>query len=173
MFIREVVGFKMPWFFMGGKWAAPWLSPGCLYLYRYNFHLYLIYLCEGCELGYFHDLHCSVSVLLNCLMILCCLCSLPVPSNSESSNSDATGGKQLELIDDHVRNSGSGSPVSVSASELQLNGKREGSSPENLDNFANIGLVQDTSQPYVPPDSQQQQDASELQSFSVSLFLIK
>lgn len=92
---------------------------------------------------------------------------LPVPSSSESSSNDATGGKQLELIDDHVRNSGSGSPVSVSASELQLNGKREGSSPENLDNFADIGLVQDTSQPYVvPSDSQQQQDASELQSFS-------
>lgn len=106
-------------------------------------------------------------------MILCYPCSLPVSSNSESSSNDATGGKQLELIDDHVRNSGSGSPVSVSASELQLNSKREGSSPENLDNFADIGLVQDTSQPYVPPDSQRQQDASELQSFSVSLFFIE
>ncbi|KAL3511638.1 hypothetical protein ACH5RR_024355 [Cinchona calisaya] len=91
---------------------------------------------------------------------------LPAFSAPESSSSEPASNKPLDLMDDHARNSGSGSPVSVSVSDHQLNDKNEASSTQNLENYAHIGLVRDNSASYVPPESQQQQDTSELPNFS-------
>ncbi|XP_034900257.1 uncharacterized protein [Populus alba] len=89
--------------------------------------------------------------------------SLPV-SCPESSSEDAPGGKQIELLDDQARNSESDSPEAGLASEHQL--PEESSSPPDLDNYADIGLVRNSSPSYAPSESQQQQDHPELPSFS-------
>ncbi|GKV00826.1 hypothetical protein SLEP1_g13448 [Rubroshorea leprosula] len=83
----------------------------------------------------------------------------------DTSSDDAAGSKPVDGLDDQVRNSGSGSPASDAASEHHLLDKRDSSSPQNLDSYADIGLVQDNSPSYAPPGSQQQQDPSELPSF--------
>lgn len=85
-------------------------------------------------------------------------------SAPESSSDDASGNKQVELLDEQVRSSGSDSPASGEMSEHQLPDKS--SSPPNLDNYADIGLVRDNSPPYAPSESQQQLDPPELPSFS-------
>lgn len=91
-------------------------------------------------------------------------CSLSAP---ESTTDDASSSKQGDLIDEKVRNSGSDSPTSGAASENQLPDKKESSSPRNLDNYADIGLVQDNSPSYAPSESQQH-DHPEIPGFSVS-----
>lgn len=85
---------------------------------------------------------------------------------SESSTDDPVGSKQLDLADDRVQNQGSTSPGSGVILDQKLADNRESSSPENLGNYADAGLVQDNSASYTPPESQQQQDASNLSSFS-------
>ncbi|XP_010314322.1 uncharacterized protein [Solanum lycopersicum] len=85
---------------------------------------------------------------------------------SESSTDDPVGSKQLDLADDHVQNPESTSPVSDVISDQKLSDNRESSSPEDLGNYADVGLVQDKSASYTPPESQQQQNASNLSSFS-------
>lgn len=90
---------------------------------------------------------------------------------SESSTDDPVGSKQLDLADDHVQNPESTSPVSDVISDQKLSDNRESSSPEDLGNYADVGLVQDKSASYTPPESQQQQNASNLSSFSVSFVL--
>lgn len=94
------------------------------------------------------------------------LCSLSV-SAPESSCDDASGSKQVDLLEDQVRNSGSDSPPSAAASDHQLPDK-ESSSPQNFDNYEDIGLVRDNSPSYTPSESQHQ-DPPELSGFSVSL----
>ncbi|KAJ6711695.1 HYDROXYPROLINE-RICH GLYCOPROTEIN-LIKE [Salix purpurea] len=89
--------------------------------------------------------------------------SLPA-SAPESSSDDASGGKQVELLDDQARNYGSDSPAASLESEHPLPVKS--SSPLNLDNYADIGLVRNSSPSYAPSESQQQQDHLELPSFS-------
>ncbi|XP_027125775.2 uncharacterized protein [Coffea arabica] len=91
---------------------------------------------------------------------------LPASSAPESSTNDSASSRPQDLIDDHVRNSGSGSPASVSVPDHQLLDKKEVSNAQNLENYPDVGLVQDSSASYVPPDSQQQQDTSELPNFS-------
>ena len=100
------------------------------------------------------------------LMLLCVIicCSLSAP---ESTTDDSSSSKQVDLNDEKNRNSGSDSPRSGSASENQLPDKKESSSPRTLDNYADIGLVQDNSPSYAPSESQQQ-DHPELPGFSVS-----
>lgn len=84
------------------------------------------------------------------------------------SSDDVSGSKQVDLQDDHVRNTGSESPASDAASEQQLPDHKESLSPQNLDNFADIGLVRDNSPSYVPSESQQlQQDSHDMPGFSV------
>ncbi|CAK7356545.1 unnamed protein product [Dovyalis caffra] len=85
-------------------------------------------------------------------------------SSPESSSDDASGGKQIEVLDDQARNSGSDSPAAGLASEHPL--PEKSSSPPNLDNYADIGLVRNSSPSYAPLESQQQQDHPELPSFS-------
>ena len=77
----------------------------------------------------------------------------------------------MDVVDGHVRNSGSNSPASGSAFEHQLADNKESSSPQNLDDYADIGLVQDNSPSYTLSESQHQQDPPELPSFSVSPIL--
>ncbi|PIN24689.1 hypothetical protein CDL12_02571 [Handroanthus impetiginosus] len=88
--------------------------------------------------------------------------SVSVP---ESSGDEPAGSKQLQLVDDSVRSSGSNSPASGAMSDHQLTEQKDSSSPQNLDNYADVGLVQDNSTSYTP-ESLQQQDTSELPSFS-------
>ncbi|PNT55050.1 hypothetical protein POPTR_001G170700v4 [Populus trichocarpa] len=89
--------------------------------------------------------------------------SLPA-SAPDSSSDDASGGKQIELLDDQARNYGSDSPAASLESEHPL--PVNSSSPPNLDNYADIGLVRNSSPSYAPSESQQQQDHPELPSFS-------
>lgn len=67
-----------------------------------------------------------------------------------------------------MRNSESNSPDSGTATELQSADKRESSSPQALDTYAEIGLVRDRNSKYTP--APQHQDPSELLGFSVSLY---
>jgi hypothetical protein len=95
---------------------------------------------------------------------------LTVPA-SELSSDDVSGKKQVDLRDDQIRSSESESPASGAASEQQLPDNKESSSSQNLDNYANIGLVpvRDTSPSYAP--ASQQQDSHDMPGFSVSDYL--
>lgn len=88
----------------------------------------------------------------------------------ESSSVTSSGSKQGGLIDERVRNSGSNSPGSGAASEQEHADRKVSSSPQNMDSYADIGLVHDSNASYTPSESQlQQQDPPELPTFSVSL----
>lgn len=103
------------------------------------------------------------------LSILQCFYSQSVTAQ-EISTDDASGSRQVDLLDDQVRSSESNSPDSGIATELQSADKRESSSPQTLDTYAEIGLVRDRSPKYAP--ASQHQDPSELPGFSVSLHKI-
>ncbi|KAE8696373.1 Detected protein of unknown function [Hibiscus syriacus] len=90
--------------------------------------------------------------------------SLPV-SPPDTSSDDAAAGKPISILDDQLRNSGSDSPPSGTASEHQMSDKKDAPSPQNLGSYVDIGTVQDNSQPYAPSESQQQQDPPELPGF--------
>lgn len=88
----------------------------------------------------------------------------------KTSGNDISGSKLVDVLDDHVRNSGSNSPASGEASEHQLaDDIKDASSPENLDSYSDNGLVRDSGPFYGLSESQQLQDSSELASFSVSI----
>ncbi|XP_021294765.1 uncharacterized protein LOC110424510 isoform X2 [Herrania umbratica] len=87
-------------------------------------------------------------------------------SAPDTSSDDTAGGKPIEILEDQIGNSGSDSPPSGTASEHQLPDTKDTSSPQNLDGYADIGLVQDNSPSYAPSESQKQQDAPELPSFA-------
>ncbi|GMI93668.1 hypothetical protein like AT3G13990 [Hibiscus trionum] len=91
--------------------------------------------------------------------------SLPV-SPPDTSSDDDTAGKHINILDDQLRDSGSDSPPSGTASEHQLPDKKDAPSPQNVGSYADIGMVQDNSQSYAPSASQQQQDPPELPGFS-------
>ncbi|XP_050232433.1 uncharacterized protein LOC126681097 isoform X2 [Mercurialis annua] len=81
----------------------------------------------------------------------------------ESSGDDASGSKQVELLGEQVRNSGSDSPASGAMSENQSPDKSP--SPPDLDNYPDIGVVRNSS-PFAPSESQHQHNVPELPSFS-------
>ncbi|KAL5824263.1 hypothetical protein ACOSQ3_020326 [Xanthoceras sorbifolium] len=84
---------------------------------------------------------------------------------TKSSGNDVSGSKPADILNDQVRNSGSNSPASGESSEHQLpDDIKDTSSPQNLDNYADIGLIRDDI-PYALSESQQQ-DPPELASFS-------
>ncbi|KAK8664440.1 hypothetical protein V6N13_084231 [Hibiscus sabdariffa] len=87
-------------------------------------------------------------------------------SPPDTSSDDSTAGKQINILDDQLRDSGSDSPPSGTASEHQLPDKKDAPSPQNVGSYADIGMVQDNSQSYAPSESQQQQDPPELPGFS-------
>lgn len=89
----------------------------------------------------------------------------------DTSSDDSAAGMPNNIIDDQLRNSGSNSPPSGTASEHQLPDKKDASSPQNLGSYADIGMVHDNGQSYAPSEPQQQQDPPELPSFSVSIIL--
>ncbi|KAF3678913.1 hypothetical protein FXO38_00149 [Capsicum annuum] len=78
---------------------------------------------------------------------------------------------QLDLTNDCVQNLGSTSPGSDVILDQKLTDNKESSSPENLGNYLDVGLVQDNSASYTSPELHQQQDASNLSSFLVNLVL--
>ncbi|KAM1011036.1 hypothetical protein ACFX13_047179 [Malus domestica] len=85
-------------------------------------------------------------------------------SAAESCSDEASAINPVDLLD-HQVSSGSDSPASGVVAEHQLPENKETLSPQNLGNYADIGLVQDNSSSYAPSDSQQQ-DPPELQGFS-------
>ncbi|GFZ11720.1 dentin sialophosphoprotein, putative [Actinidia rufa] len=87
-------------------------------------------------------------------------------STPESSGDETSASKHVDLLDDQVRNSGSNSPASGAVSEHLLPDKKVSSSPQNLDTYADIGLVHTKSPSYNPSESQEEQDPPELPSFS-------
>ncbi|RZC01220.1 GBF-interacting protein 1-like isoform X2 [Glycine soja] len=90
--------------------------------------------------------------------------SLTVPA-PELSTDDVSGSKQVDLRDEHIRSSRSDSPVSGAASEQQLPDNKDSSNTQNLDNYANIGLVRDSSPSYAPSEPQQQ-DSHDMPGFA-------
>lgn len=72
------------------------------------------------------------------------------------------------MMDDSVRSSGSDSPGSGDLSDQTE--KKEPISPQNLNDYADVVLVQGNSPSYTT--DLQQQDTSELPSFSVSEFIL-
>ncbi|KAK2652394.1 hypothetical protein Ddye_012250 [Dipteronia dyeriana] len=91
--------------------------------------------------------------------------SSSVPA-SKSSGIDVSGSKPAEILNDQVINSESNSPTSGESSEHQLpDDIKDTSSPQNLDNYADIGLIRDNTPAYTLSESQQQ-DPPELTSFS-------
>lgn len=92
-------------------------------------------------------------------------------SAPESSSGETSVSKHVDIPDDQVRNSDSSSPASGAVPEHQLLVNKESSSPQNLDSYAEIGLVRSDSPSYPPSESQQQIDTPELPNFSVSQVL--
>ena len=89
-------------------------------------------------------------------------------SAPESSSDETSASKHIDLPDDQIRNSRSNSSESGVVSENELLDKNESSSPQKLDGYADIGLVHNNSASYIPFELQQQQEAPELVSLSVS-----
>ncbi|XVE51887.1 hypothetical protein DITRI_Ditri02bG0077000 [Diplodiscus trichospermus] len=87
-------------------------------------------------------------------------------SAPDTSSDGATGDKPVDILDDQHRNSGCDSPPSGTESEHQLHDNKDTSSPQNLERYADIGIVQDNNPSYAPSESQQQQEPPELPSFS-------
>ncbi|XXG40792.1 hypothetical protein AAC387_Pa01g1423 [Persea americana] len=86
--------------------------------------------------------------------------SLSVPV---SSSEDVSGCDEVELLE--VQGvSGNDSPASDAASGHPLNGTKE-SSPQNLDNYRNVGLFQSHGPSYRQEEPQEQQDPSSLATF--------
>ncbi|KAK7389654.1 hypothetical protein VNO78_24877 [Psophocarpus tetragonolobus] len=90
--------------------------------------------------------------------------SLTVPA-PELPTDDVSGSKQVDLRDDHIRSSGSDSPASGAASEQPLPDNKDSSNTQNLDNYANIRLVRDSSPSYAPSEPQQQ-DSHDMPGFA-------
>ncbi|KAJ7963232.1 GBF-interacting protein 1 [Quillaja saponaria] len=88
--------------------------------------------------------------------------SAPTPESS----GDVSGSKKVNLFDNQGRSTDSDSPASSAASKYQMPDNQESSSPQNLDNYADIGLVQEKSPSYLPSESRQQHDPHELPGFS-------
>ena len=89
-------------------------------------------------------------------------------SAPESSSDETSACKHVDLPDDQIRNSRFNSTASGVISENELLDKKESSSPQKLDGYADIGLVHNNSASYIPFELQQQQEAPELASLSVS-----
>lgn len=70
------------------------------------------------------------------------------------------------MRDESVRSSESDSPASGDLSDRTE--KKDSASPQNLNDYADVGLMRGNSPSYTP-ESLQQQDTSDLPSFSVSL----
>ncbi|XP_010534930.1 PREDICTED: uncharacterized protein LOC104810364 isoform X2 [Tarenaya hassleriana] len=84
----------------------------------------------------------------------------------EASNDDAPSTKPVDILDDQVRNSGSGSPASTSSGQQLPEQKEESRTSQNLDEIAGIELLGGNGPPYTSSESKQLQDTPELQNFS-------
>ncbi|KAH6790083.1 hypothetical protein C2S51_005089 [Perilla frutescens var. frutescens] len=86
-------------------------------------------------------------------------------SAAETSGDQPAASKHLEMMEDSARSSGSNSPASGHVSDRQLTEKNDSTSPQNLNDYADVGLVRGNSPSYTP-ESLQRHDTSELPSFS-------
>lgn len=85
-----------------------------------------------------------------------------------SLSEDVSGSDEVELLE--VQGvSGNDSPASDAASGHPLNDTKESSSPQNLDNYRNVGLFESHGPSYRPEEPQQQQHPSSLAAFPVSI----
>ncbi|VVA97562.1 unnamed protein product [Arabis nemorensis] len=84
---------------------------------------------------------------------------------SPEAVTDGPGVQPIDILDDHVRVSGSDSPVSV-ASEQQLPEQKEAHRSDNLDEYSGIQLLNRNGPSYTPLEFEQQQGPPELQKFS-------
>ncbi|KAI3414861.1 uncharacterized protein J3R85_015784 [Psidium guajava] len=82
-----------------------------------------------------------------------------------ASSSGTSESKQVDMVEERVRNSRSNSPTSPATSDNQLTDKEEADA-QDLDSYNAIGLVTDHTRVNAPSESQQQQDPPELPSFS-------
>ncbi|KAK4785631.1 hypothetical protein SAY86_002320 [Trapa natans] len=73
--------------------------------------------------------------------------------------------KADNTIDERVGNSRSDSPASSASSDNQSSEKKE-PNPQILDSYSDIGLVREDTHSYNPSESNQQQDPSEIPSFT-------
>ncbi|KAK7389653.1 hypothetical protein VNO78_24875 [Psophocarpus tetragonolobus] len=90
--------------------------------------------------------------------------SLTVPA-PEMPTDDVSESKQVDLRDDRFRSSGDDFPASGAASEQPLPDNKDSSNTQNLDNYANIGLVRD-SNPSSAPSEPEQQDSHDMPGFA-------
>ncbi|KAL6000696.1 hypothetical protein ACLOJK_006422 [Asimina triloba] len=86
-------------------------------------------------------------------------------STAVTSSEEVSGGDEVDLLEDQVRPSSSESQASEASNENLQPDKKEPTSPQDLGNFANVGLVQSNSSPFNHPEMQQQQDLQDLPSF--------
>ncbi|KAF8025743.1 hypothetical protein BT93_F2546 [Corymbia citriodora subsp. variegata] len=82
-----------------------------------------------------------------------------------ASSSGTSECKQVDMVEERVRNSRSNSPTSPATSDNQFTDKEEADA-QDLDSYNAIGLVTDHTRVNAPSESQQQQDPPELPSFS-------
>ncbi|GFY97187.1 dentin sialophosphoprotein, putative [Actinidia rufa] len=87
-------------------------------------------------------------------------------SAPESSSDETSASKHVDLLDDQIGNSRSNSTASGVVSENELLDKKESSSPQKLDGYADIGLFRNNNASYTPFELQRQQEAPELASLS-------
>ncbi|CAL0308702.1 unnamed protein product [Lupinus luteus] len=90
--------------------------------------------------------------------------SLTAPS-PELSTDDVSGSNEVDLQDDNVRSTGPVTPASDVPAEQQLPANEDSSSPQNLDNYADIGLMRDNIPSYAHSESHQQ-DSRDMPGFS-------
>ncbi|KAL1538131.1 GBF-interacting protein 1-like isoform X1 [Salvia divinorum] len=84
-------------------------------------------------------------------------------SATETSGDEPVTTKSLEMMDGSVRSSESDSPASGDPSDQTE--KKDSSSPQNLNDYAYVGLISGNSPSYTP-ESLQEHDTTELPSFS-------
>ncbi|KAJ0264014.1 Dentin sialophosphoprotein [Hirschfeldia incana] len=89
--------------------------------------------------------------------------SLPV--SSPETLTDSPGDKPIDILDDPVRVSESGSRVSV-ASEQQLPEEKEAHRSDHLDEYSEMQLLNRNGPHYTPSEFEQQQDPPEVQKVS-------
>ncbi|KAG1334248.1 GBF-interacting protein 1-like [Cocos nucifera] len=83
-----------------------------------------------------------------------------------ASSEDASAANQGDVVDGRARTSQPNSITSSTEYEEMQPGNSESSSPQNIESYEDIGLVQRDSPPYSSVEPQQLQNQSELPSFS-------
>lgn len=94
-----------------------------------------------------------------------------MPVTCPEASTDCPGVQPINILDDHVRTSGSESPVSA-VSEPQLPEQKETNRSDNLNEYSGVQSLNRNGPPYTSLEFEQQQDPPELQKFSVRFLAI-